>query len=277
MASSIPAERRPEKLDRSRLGSDTAHLRETFHKLRATDVISTVPESAGNLEKSRRGVNPKVVEAGFEGGLGLHPAAARPLAGWAKAVQKHRLRGPLAAAGPERVSCPVVSGTRLTHIEVYLFARSRGTKLLLLRRAGTESLAGVWQPVTGRIEPRERSVEAALREVREETGLTPRRWWRLEHVTSYIHPVSDELRVVALFAAQVDARARVRLSHEHDASRWVTLASAAPLVLWDTQRATLAALRSQVLRSARIAAALEIDIKQARRARGATVPRRRRG
>jgi hypothetical protein len=83
--------------------------------------------------------------------------------------------------------------------------------------------------------------------------------------------------VVALFAAQVDARARVRLSHEHDASRWVTLASAAPLVLWDTQRATLAALRSQVLRSARIAAALEIDIEQARRARAATVPRRRRG
>ena len=154
--------------------------------------------------------------------------------------------------------------SRLTHIEVYLFSRSGGAqRLLLLRRSEGESLAGVWQPVTGRIEPGERSVEAAVREVREETGLTPKRWWRLEHVTSYVHPVSDELRVVALFAAEVKARTRVTLSHEHDASRWATLAAAGKRVLWDTQRATLVALRRQVLGSARIAAALEIDMTRA--------------
>jgi dATP pyrophosphohydrolase len=163
----------------------------------------------------------------------------------------------------------------LTHIEVYLFTRSRGTQLLLLRRARSESLAGVWQPVTGRIEPRERSVDAAVREVREETGLEPQRWWRLEQVTSYVHPVSDELRVVALYAAQVDARARVRLSHEHDASRWVTLAGAAPLVLWDTQRAALQALRRQVLGPARLAAALEIQMTRASQPRP-VAPRTRR-
>jgi hypothetical protein len=80
---------------------------------------------------------------------------------------------------------------------------------------------------------------------------------------------------VALYAAQVDARARVRLSHEHDASRWVTLAGAAPLVLWDTQRAALQALRRQVLGPARLAAALEIQMTRASQPRP-VAPRTRR-
>jgi len=93
----------------------------------------------------------------------------------------------------------------------------------------------------------------------------PSRWWRLEHLVSYFNPATDELRVVPLLAAEVSPGARVRLSKEHDAHRWVTLANAAPLVLWDTQRAALQALRRQVLGSARLAAALEI--------RNARVPR----
>jgi 8-oxo-dGTP pyrophosphatase MutT (NUDIX family) len=163
---------------------------------------------------------------------------------------------------------------RITHVEVYIFTRGRGAKLLLLRRSRGNSLPGIWQPVTGRIEPRERAVDAAIREVREETGLRPKRWWRLEHVASHIHPVSDELRVVALFAAEAMSQ-RVRLSDEHDASRWVTLRGAAPLVLWDTQRAALQALERQVLGSARIAAALEIQLRKPPARRG--IRRRTRG
>jgi len=176
-----------------------------------------------------------------------------------------------------------VPRSQLTHVEVYLFRRTPRAGLLLLRRAKRDSLPGIWQPVTGRIEPGERALDAAVREVREETGLDPTRWWRLEHVVSYIHPKSDELRVVALFAAEMNGRPRVTLSHEHDALRWVTLAAAAPMVLWDTQRFALQALRHQVLGSARIAAALEIELPPAkrmastsRRARTASTSRRRR-
>jgi len=46
----------------------------------------------------------------------------------------------------------------------------RGEEVLLLKR--TESAGGFWQPVTGRIERHELSLDAARREVQEETGLT---------------------------------------------------------------------------------------------------------
>jgi dATP pyrophosphohydrolase len=162
-----------------------------------------------------------------------------------------------------------------THIEVYLFRRAPRIQLLLLRRSGHDSLPGVWQPVTGRIHAREKALAAAAREVREESGLAPSRWWRLEHVVSYVNPLTDELRVVPLFAAEVELLSRVRLSDEHDAYRWVTPAAAAPLVLWDTQRAALRALRRQVLGPARLAAALEIPVTHASRPRP-VAPRRRR-
>jgi dATP pyrophosphohydrolase len=158
---------------------------------------------------------------------------------------------------------------KATHVEVYLFTRKPRARLLLLRRSGHDSLSGVWQPVTGRIHRRESALAAAAREVREESGLTPRRWWRLEQVVSYVNPLTDELRVVPLFAAEVAPTSRVRLSDEHDAFRWVTLQAAAPLVLWDTQRAALQAFRRQVLGGARLAAALEIRMKRARPGPGA--------
>ncbi len=153
---------------------------------------------------------------------------------------------------------PRVFPLKPTHIEVYVFRRRPRIELLLLRRAAHDSLPGAWQPVTGSIRRGESAVVAARREVREETGLKPRAWWRLESVVQYLDVAGDQVRVLALFAAEMDADAKPRLSREHDAVRHASLAKAATLVLWDTQRATLRALRSQIFGSARLAAALEI-------------------
>ena len=62
-------------------------------------------------------------------------------------------------------------------VEVYVFRRRRGrVEFLVLRRSAPGTLPGVWQPVTGTRRSRERPLAAAIREVREETGLSPRRW-----------------------------------------------------------------------------------------------------
>jgi 8-oxo-dGTP pyrophosphatase MutT (NUDIX family) len=45
--------------------------------------------------------------------------------------------------------------------------------ILLIRRAPDRPYPGLWQPVTGRLEPDERVTSGALREVLEETGLGP--------------------------------------------------------------------------------------------------------
>ena len=158
------------------------------------------------------------------------------------------------------MTLPPVSAIRSTHIEVYLFRRvGRAVQFLVLRRARSRKrLSGVWQPVTGHRHLRERPLAAAAREVREETGLTPKRWWALETATLYVDAQTGELVVLPLFAAEVERAARVRLSQEHEAASWVSAREAARRVLWETQRRGLEAVRREVLGSSRLAKALEV-------------------
>jgi dATP pyrophosphohydrolase len=161
----------------------------------------------------------------------------------------------------------------MTHVEIYLFRRRPALRILLLRRAaGRRTLPGVWQPVTGKIRRGERALAAAAREVREETGLEPRRWWALETTSIYFDPIDDCVRVLPLFAAEVTPGARIELSREHDAFRFLEPSRAAARVLWDTQRVGLDALRSQVLARPSLAAALELTSHAPRRTRTAARP-----
>ncbi len=143
--------------------------------------------------------------------------------------------------------------------------RGRRIQFLVLRRRPGRSLAGVWQPVTGALRPRERAVQGAVREVREETGLFPRRLWRLESVTGFFEPRRDAIRFIALFAAEVAAREGVRLSREHTAHRFLSAREAAGLFLWDSQRHGLAAVQAQVLRGGLRARALAIPLPAVKR------------
>ena len=149
---------------------------------------------------------------------------------------------------------------RSTHVEVYLFRRrGRRVEFLLLRRApGRRVLPGVWQPVTGKRNSRERGLAAAVREVREETGFTPKHWWALATLTLYFDAATDALVALPLFAAEIDAAAKVKLSHEHDGAKWMALAAAKRTVLWETQRRGLEAVMREVIANRRLAAALTI-------------------
>jgi dihydroneopterin triphosphate diphosphatase len=147
-----------------------------------------------------------------------------------------------------------------SRVEVYLFRRrARRVEFLALRRAASRrSLPGVWQPVTGHIEWREKMVECAAREVAEETGLTPRRWWALEAPTVYLNTVSDAIVFLPLFAAEVGPRDRVTLSKEHDAYRFLPLRQAAKRFLWEGQRRGLDSIRREVLGGGALSRAREV-------------------
>ena len=63
-------------------------------------------------------------------------------------------------------------------VDVYPYRRATDEpEFLLLRRSADAAYAGQWRMVGGKIEPGEAAWQAALRELREETGLAPAALW----------------------------------------------------------------------------------------------------
>jgi dATP pyrophosphohydrolase len=110
-----------------------------------------------------------------------------------------------------------------------------GVEILLLRRAPHRIFPGLWQCVTGGVEPGERIPMAALREVDEETGfgaVAIEAFYDLDQVAPFFDEGSDAVVVSAIFAVRVRADAVCRPSHEHDAMRWVPADQAPSLAIW---------------------------------------------
>jgi dATP pyrophosphohydrolase len=129
-----------------------------------------------------------------------------------------------------------VTELRVSFVDAYVLRRVGQTlEVLVLRRARGRS-PGSWETVHGTIEPGETPAEAALREVREETGLAPVRLYNLSRVeTFYLHG-ADAVALVPVFAAFVDPTAPLVLSDEHDRAEWLVPAQAAPRFVWPRER-----------------------------------------
>ncbi len=126
-------------------------------------------------------------------------------------------------------------------VDVYVFRRASevAVEFLMLLRAEGTPLAGTWQSVHGHIEPGETAHAAARRELREETGLTLRRFWQLEHVNAFYVASQDAIHLCPSFLAEVEPHEAVRLSDEHCALRWVSGEEARREFLWPGQRAAV--------------------------------------
>lgn len=119
-------------------------------------------------------------------------------------------------------------------------------EVLLLKRA--QSLAGAWCQVAGSIEEGETAWQAALRELREETGLAPADFYSADICEQFYEAERDAITMAPVFVAFVDPQAEVQLNHEHSAFRWVGFEEAVELVSFGGQRKVLRWIEEEFVR-----------------------------
>lgn len=118
-------------------------------------------------------------------------------------------------------------------IDLYVLRRREALlEVLLLRRAPGGRCPGSWEAVHGHIEAGERPADAALRELREETGYSPLKLYNLSRAELFYQHGTDVLAVVPAFVAFVPSDLQVVLGIEHDAAEWLTPVDARARCAW---------------------------------------------
>lgn len=163
-----------------------------------------------------------------------------------------------------------MSAFRPDLVDCWIFRdRADRREVLLLRRAPGRILPGLWQCVSGSVEPGERVALGALRELAEETGLTAdavEAFYDLDLVNQFHEPSYDAIVSSAVFAVRVRPDAEPVLSTEHDDARWLPIDEAHATVVWPGYRTAIERLRDDLAEPA-IAEWFELDPSGQRRPR----------
>lgn len=122
-------------------------------------------------------------------------------------------------------------------IEAHMFREtSDDLEFLLLKRSDKVIYPGLWQMVNGKIKEGEKAYQTALREINEETGITPERLWVVPKVDSFYSHEKDHIMLLPVFAAQFSFFSKVAISNEHVEFKWVKPPEAKSMLAWDGQR-----------------------------------------
>ena len=126
-------------------------------------------------------------------------------------------------------------------VVVYVMRRHTGPwQTLQLRRRPGGYLADTWQFAGGKIDPGETAVQAARRELREETGLAADEMRHLTFVPTFYMPKIDRVTCAAAFCVFAGADWEPTLDVEHTAWRWIGRGEVRGKVMWPTDRQALA-------------------------------------
>jgi dihydroneopterin triphosphate diphosphatase len=122
---------------------------------------------------------------------------------------------------------------------VYVFRNQpEGAEFLLLKRK-SRYLFGLWGQVAGKIENGETVIQAAFREIKEETGQIPKSLYSCDIVEIFYDIEYNCLQMVPVFAAKLNPDQEVVLSNEHSEFKWVSSTEAKELMIFPQQKSSI--------------------------------------
>ena len=133
---------------------------------------------------------------------------------------------------------------------VYVLRKTeKDTEILFLKRSKKDGLDNFWLHVAGKIEGSETGWQAALRELKEETGLDPRAFYTANHCEQFYSVSNDKIVILPMFVAFVDKKDCVTLNDEHSEYKWFSLEEARQVVPFNNQRECLRVIEQGFIRS----------------------------
>jgi dATP pyrophosphohydrolase len=129
--------------------------------------------------------------------------------------------------------------SQIVEVCVFKMVQSKPRFLILKRAVNEELYPNIWQIVTGTIKDKESALDAALRELNEETGLPVKRCWTVPYVDSYFDRSKNTVQLAPVFAVEVDGAAKLKLSSEHQDFKWLAYREAKNKLVWPGQRQAL--------------------------------------
>ena len=124
---------------------------------------------------------------------------------------------------------------KLIDVYVYKMIEEKPEFLLFLRSA-KKIYANQWRMIGGKVKDEEKYWEAAIRELKEETGLTPEEFWTIPSVNTFYEAKSDQIHHIPAFAVFLNDDAIPELDDEHTKYRWISIDELDSYLQWPEQK-----------------------------------------
>lgn len=137
-------------------------------------------------------------------------------------------------------------------VDLYPYRLSdSGPEFLLFQRAKGKVYQDQWRMIGGKVEQGETYWQAALRELKEETGLSPKTFWTLPDINTFYEHKTDLILHIPAFAAEIETGQKPVLDDEHTRFTWIKAENIDSFIQWPEQK-RLIRLTHTILTSAQI-------------------------
>lgn len=121
-------------------------------------------------------------------------------------------------------------------VDVYPYRLNDGSpEFFVGERAPGKIYSGQWRVVGGKIKEGETAWKAAFRELEEELGTAPKRFWSPPTLNQFYEPSTDTVHHIPVFAAEMAQEDVIQLDDEHSRYKWITIDESEHYIDWPEQ------------------------------------------